>query len=68
MIAADGDYTLVAQALIKNGAARCRYLIIGERNPHDVIVYADSGRIGVRLTGERYRKSATLDYWDDQPT
>ncbi len=36
----------------------------GERNPNDVIVYTDSGRVGVRLTGEGYRKSATMDYWE----
>ena len=57
-----------AHALINNGTAPCRYLLIGERNPHDVIVYPDSGRVGVRLTGEGYRKSATMEYWDDQPT
>jgi uncharacterized cupin superfamily protein len=57
-----------AHALINNSNAPCRYLLIGERNPHDVIVYPDSGRVGVRLTGEGYRKSATMDYWEDQPT
>jgi uncharacterized cupin superfamily protein len=56
-----------AHALINNGTAPCRYLLIGERNPNDVIVYPDSGRVGVRLTGEGYRKSATMEYWDDQP-
>lgn len=58
----------VAHALINQGTAPCRYLLIGERNPNDVIVYPDSGRVGVRLTGEGYRKSATMEYWDDQPT
>ena len=53
-------------ALINNGDAPCRYLIIGERNPHDVIMYTDSGRVGVRLTGEGYRKSATMEYWDGE--
>lgn len=38
----------------------------GERNPNDVIVYTDSGRVGVRLTGEGYRKSATMDYWEGE--
>ena len=57
-----------AHALINHGTAPCRYLLIGERNPNDVIVYPDSGRVAVRLTGEGYRKSATMDYWDDQPT
>ena len=44
----------------------CRYLIIGERNPHDVIVYPDSNRVSVRLTGEGYNKAATMDYWDGE--
>jgi uncharacterized cupin superfamily protein len=50
--------------LINNGSEPCRYLIVGERNPHDVIVYPESGRVSVRLTGEGYRKSATMDYWE----
>jgi uncharacterized cupin superfamily protein len=53
-------------ALLNNSGAPCRYLIIGERNPNDVIVYTDSGRVGVRLTGEGYRKSATMDYWEGE--
>jgi uncharacterized cupin superfamily protein len=52
--------------LSNNSGAPCRYLIIGERNPNDVIVYTDSGRVGVRLTGEGYRKSATMDYWEGE--
>jgi len=44
----------------------CRYLIIGERNPHDVIVYPDSGRVSVRLTGEGYDSSATMAYWQGE--
>ena len=42
----------------------CRYLLIGERNSHDVVVYPDSQRVGVRLTGEGYDKNATLEYWE----
>ena len=67
-----GDYARfpagqkAGHALLNNGTAPCRYLIIGERNPHDVIVYTDSGRVGVRLTGEGYRKSATMDYWEGE--
>ena len=52
--------------LINHTAAPCRYLVIGERNPHDVVVYTDSGRVGVRLTGEGYRKAATMDYWEGE--
>jgi uncharacterized cupin superfamily protein len=52
--------------LVNDGDAPCRYLIIGERNPNDVIVYTDSGRVSVRLTGEGYRKTETMDYWDGE--
>lgn len=51
-------------ALINRGQAVCRYVLVGERNPHDVIVYPDTGRVGVRLTGEGYRTSATMEYWE----
>ena len=69
---AAGDYVCfpagqkVGHCLINSGDAVCRYLIIGERNDQDVVVYTDTGRVGVRLTGEGYRKSATMDYWEDQ--
>jgi len=52
--------------LINDGDAPCRYLIIGERNSSEVVVYTDSGRVGVRLLGEGYRKSATMDYWEGE--
>ncbi len=55
-------------ALVNNSSSICRYLIIGERNPHDVIIYTDSGRVSVRLTGEGYHKSATMEYWAGEAT
>lgn len=67
-----GDYVCfpagqkAGHALINRGDKPCRYLIIGERNPHDVIHYVDSGRVGVRLMGEGYRKAATMDYWEGE--
>ena len=53
-------------ALVNNTTEPCRYLIIGERNPNDVIVYTDSGRVSVRLLGEGYRRSATMEYWEGE--
>ena len=67
-----GDYVCfpagqkAGHTLVNNSNAPCRYLIIGERNPNDVIVHTDSGRVSVRLTGEGYRKSATMDYWEGE--
>lgn len=69
-----GDYVCfpagqkAGHALLNNSDEPCRYLVIGERNPNDVIVYTDSGRVGVRLTGEGYHKSATMDYWEGEET
>jgi uncharacterized cupin superfamily protein len=55
----------VAHALFNHTAEPCRYLVFGSTNPHDVIVYPDSGRVGVRLAGTGYRAAATMEYWED---
>lgn len=54
----------VGHALVNRSAAPCRYLVLGNPHPHDVIVYTETGRVSVRLTGEGYRQSQTLGYWD----
>jgi len=54
----------IGHALINETDKPCRYLVFGNPQPHDVAVYTDSGRVSVKLTGEGYRKSATMDYWD----
>ncbi|HYE52767.1 MAG TPA: cupin domain-containing protein [Azospirillaceae bacterium] len=54
----------VGHALVNRGDAPCRYLLIGERNPADVSVFPETGRIGVRLMGEGYRMSASMGYWE----
>lgn len=65
-----GDYVCfpagqkVGHALVNRSAAPCRYLVLGNPQPHDVIVYTETGRVSVRLTGEGYRQSQTLGYWD----
>ncbi len=65
-----GDYVCfpagqkVGHSLFNHTDAQCRYLIIGERNPNEVIVYPESGRVSIRLTGEGYSTSATMDYWE----
>jgi len=55
----------VGHALINHTAVPCRYLILGNPHPHDVAVHPDTDRVSVKLTGQSYRKSATMEYWDD---
>ncbi|MGH7012158.1 MAG: cupin domain-containing protein, partial [Caulobacteraceae bacterium] len=35
----------VGHCLINETAEVCRFMMIGERNPHDVVVYPDSGKV-----------------------
>ncbi len=39
----------------------CRYLIIGENNPHDVVVYPETNRLRVRAMGEGPGHWARMD-------
>jgi uncharacterized cupin superfamily protein len=63
-----GDFECVpagqgaGHALLNDGSAVCRHPVIGARHPAEVVIYGDSGRVGVRLAGEVSRRSATLDY------
>jgi uncharacterized cupin superfamily protein len=67
-----GDYVCfpagqaAGHALVNETDAPCRYLIIGERNPNDVIVYPDSAKVMVRSAGKIFRGDATVDYWDGE--
>jgi uncharacterized cupin superfamily protein len=67
-----GDYVCfpagqqAGHCLVNEGDAPCRYLVIGEKNPNDVVVYPDSGKVLVKLTDELYKKSATMGYWDGE--
>jgi len=67
-----GDYVhfpaaqKLGHCFVNNGAETCRFLCFGERNPNDVVVYPDSGKVLVRQTHEIYRKMATMDYWEGE--
>jgi uncharacterized cupin superfamily protein len=71
-----GDYICfpagqrVGHCLINHTDKPARYLIIGERNPHDTIVYTDTNKVLVRALGRReiYDRAATRDYWDGETT
>ncbi|MGV3549818.1 cupin domain-containing protein [Rhizobium sp.] len=48
----------------------CRYVIIGERNPNDVVVYTDSRKVLIRALGNRalFDLDAVKGYWDGEET
>lgn len=56
--------------LVNDSAAACRYLIVGERNPNEVVVYPDSNKVLVRSLGRRaiFDMAAMRDYWDGEDT
>lgn len=51
-------------ALFNHTAQPCRYLVMGNPQKHDVVVFPDADRVKVYATGEIYRKSATMTYWE----
>lgn len=71
-----GDYVCfpagqkAGHCLINESGAACRYVIIGERNPNEVVVYPDSNKVLVRPLGRRaiYDMAATRGYWDGEQT
>ena len=71
-----GDYVCfpagqkAGHCLINATQAPCRYVIIGERNPNEVVVYTDSNKVLVRALGRRalFDLGATKGYWDDEVT
>ena len=54
----------VGHSLVNQTSEPCRYLVFGNPQANDVVVFPDSGRVSVKLTGESYRKSATMEYWE----
>lgn len=56
----------VGHALVNETSEPVRYLIVGERNAAEVTVHTDTGRVGVRLTGEGYCKTEVMEYWDGE--
>ncbi|RVA29421.1 cupin domain-containing protein, partial [Mesorhizobium sp. M7A.F.Ca.CA.004.11.2.1] len=71
-----GDYicfpagAAAGHCLINTGDAPCRYVIVGERNPNDVVVYTASNKVLVRALGSRalFDLAATRTYWDGENT
>lgn len=71
-----GDYVCfpagqrAGHCLINDTAETCRYVIVGERNPNEVVVYTDSNKVLVRALGRRaiFDLAATRGYWDGEDT
>ena len=67
-----GDYCCfpagqkAGHALINDGTEVCRYLIIGDNERNEVVVYPDSGRVGVSLLKQGFRGEATMEYWEGE--
>jgi uncharacterized cupin superfamily protein len=71
-----GDYVCfpagrkAGHCLINESGAPCRYVIIGERNPNEVVVYTDSRKVLVRALGRDalFDLEAKRAYWDGEDT
>jgi uncharacterized cupin superfamily protein len=70
-----GDYTCfpagqaAAHCLINESDSPCRYVIIGERNPNEVVAYPDSNKVLVRALGRAILDlGARRNYWDGEET
>ena len=71
-----GDYVwfpagqMAGHCLINAGDAICRYVMIGEHKPNEVVFYTDSGKVLVRSPGQRLMldMSATRGYFDGEDT
>jgi uncharacterized cupin superfamily protein len=71
-----GDYVCfpagqrAGHCLVNDGEAPCRYVIVGRRDPNEVVVYTDSGKVLVRSLGRRaiFDVAARRGYWDGERT
>jgi uncharacterized cupin superfamily protein len=45
----------------------CKYILIGEKNEHDVCYYPDSNKVKIRATKEIFLRSDTRDYGYGEP-
>jgi uncharacterized cupin superfamily protein len=71
-----GDYVCfpagqkAGHCLINNSSATCRYVMVGERNPNELVVYTDSQKLLARALGRRaiFDLTAKRGYWDGENT
>jgi uncharacterized cupin superfamily protein len=71
-----GDYVCfpagqkAGHTLINPGDRPCRYVVVGENSPNEVVVYTDSNKVLVRPLGRRalFDLGAVRNYWDGEQT
>jgi len=71
-----GDYVCfpagqkAGHCLINNSGAVCRYVVVGEDDPNEIVVFTDSNKVMVRPLGRRaiYDMAAVRGYWDGEDT
>jgi uncharacterized cupin superfamily protein len=56
----------IGHCLVNETDEVCRFLMIGERNRGDVVVYPDSGKILVGSVDKVFDLGAVKDYWDGE--
>jgi uncharacterized cupin superfamily protein len=71
-----GDYVCfpagqkAGHCLVNQSEATCRYIIVGENNPNEVVVYPDTHKLLTRSLGRRalFDLRARRNYWDGEDT
>jgi uncharacterized cupin superfamily protein len=70
-----GDYVCfpaghrAAHNLVNEGDHTCRYVVVGEKNPDEIVVFPDSNKVLVRaLDRVILDLAARRDYWDGEET
>jgi uncharacterized cupin superfamily protein len=71
-----GDYACflagqkAGHTLVNEGDQTCRYVIVGENSPNEVVVYTDTNKVLVRPLGRRalLDLAAVRNYWDGENT
>lgn len=74
MVMRAGDYVCfpagqrAGHCLINHTQDVCRYIIVGERNADDVVIYPETSKVMVRALGARqiFDMNAKRDYWDGE--
>jgi hypothetical protein len=54
----------VPHSLFNQTDSPCRYMVFGNPQPHDVVLFPETGRVRVKVIDESYRKGTTMAYWD----